>query len=333
MPLYNGELWVEEALDSVLAQTVRPDEFLVVDDGGTDESRQIVDRYAAKYPFIKVMASGATGGGQSAARNLAIATSTCDWVALIDQDDIWYPNHIEDLLEAVDEHRGLRLGWVYSEFDDIDLDGKLITRDFIVHRQTQNPKRDLVSVLAQGMIIQPSATLIDRKAIIEVGGFDEKLSGYEDDDLFLRLFLGNYDNVWLPDPTSQWRIHESSSGASSRTDDSLTYYGRKLIEMFPDDKWRGYYYRRDVIAPRIMRTWMQMYVRASRFHNGPKMKQYAREARHYARYLSPRQRVTMFWFLWVIGLPPVVRLRIATADDDSLVWAPFIALARRASRM
>lgn len=333
MPLYNGEPWVEQALNSVVAQKVRPDEFLVVDDGGSDGARAIADRFAEKHDFIRVVSSGKTGGGQSAARNVGIGLSSCDFVALIDQDDVWYPNHIEDLLVAVGTHRGLRLGWVYSDFDDIDQDGKLITRDFIERNHVGNPKRDLVRLLSEGVIIQPSATLIDRLAILDVGGFDEKLSGYEDDDLFLRLFLANYDNVWLPEPTSQWRIHATSSGGSERMEESLRYYGQKLLGMFPDDKWRGLYYQRDVIAPRLIRTWLQMYVRAGRYGNSRKMKVYAREGRKFTRYLHPRQRVLMFWMLWLLSLRPVIALRIATIDDDSLILAPFIAAARRAARM
>lgn len=333
MPLYNGEPWIEQALQSVVSQTVLPDEFLIVDDGGTDGGRAIADRYAAQYPFIRVMSSGAVAGGQSAARNRAIDTSTCDYIALIDQDDVWYPNHIEDLLAAIAEHRGLRLGWVYSDFDDIDIDGKLIARDFIERRNIHNPKRELARILSEGLIIQPSATLINRRAIVDVGGFDERLSGYEDDDLFLRLFLGNYDNVWVPEPTSQWRIHESSSGGSDRMETSLQYYGTKLIDMFPDDRWRGYHYRRDTLAPRFVHTWLQMYVRASRYRNAAKMKFYARQARTFVKYLPPRQRVLMFWLLWVMSLSPVIRLRILTVDNNSVVMAPLIALGRRAARM
>lgn len=333
MPLYNGEPWLEQALNSVVAQTVLPDEFLVVDDGGTDGGRAIADRFAAEYQFIRVISTGVVGGGQSAARNLAIATSSCDYVALIDQDDVWYPNHIEDLLKAALEHRGLRLGWVYSDFDDIDIDGHLIARDFIERRELGNPKRELARILSEGLIIQPSASLIDRLAVIDIGGFDEQLSGYEDDDLFLRLFLNNYDNIWLPESTSQWRIHESSSGGTDRMEASLHYYGRKLLDMFPDDKWRGQYYRRDVIAPRFLFTWVQMYVRASRYGNGAKMRSHAREARTFVRYLPPRRRIITFWMLWLMGLPPVVRIRILTVDNNSMALAPFIALGRRAARM
>jgi glycosyltransferase involved in cell wall biosynthesis len=331
MPLYNGEPWVEQALNSVVAQTVLPDEFLIVDDGGSDGGLAIAERFAAEHDFIRIIPTGRTASGQSAARNLGIGASSCDFVALLDQDDVWYPNHLEDLIQAVGTHRGLRLGWVYSDFDDIDVDGNLIVRGFIRRAELENPKRELYNILSEGLIIQPSASLVLRSAILDVGGFDEELSGYEDDDLFLRLFLGNYDNIWLPDPTSQWRIHESSSGGTDRMDESFRYYGKKLIEMFPDDKWRAQHYRRDVIVPRLIHTWVQMYVRASRYGNARKMKMYAREARGLTRYLGPRQRVMTFWFLVVLRLPFVVRLSIATVDNNSLLLAPFVALGRRAA--
>ncbi len=87
-----------------------------------------------------------------------------------------------------------------------------------------------------------------------MGGFDELLCGYEDDDLFLRMFRESFDNVYVPHPTSQWRIHEASCGASNRMDDSLRYYARKLLAAFPDDRWRGISYARDCIVPRFIIT-------------------------------------------------------------------------------
>ena len=331
MPLFNGELWVEQSLTSILEQSVLPDEIIVVDDGSTDGGAELVRKIAATNPLIRIISQ--MNAGQSAARNLAISLTKCAYVALIDQDDIWYPNHLEELRDAVTRHHGLRLGWVYSDFDDIDLTGVLVQRDFIEERKTQNPKRDLVKVLEQGFIIQPSATLISRAAILAVGGFDERLSGYEDDDLFLRIFMANYDNVYLPYPTSQWRIHETSGGGSARMEASLKIYSNKLIEMFPNDKWRGIYYRSDIIAPRIINLWMQMYIRASRYKNKEKMRLYAREASLFVTYLRPRARLTFASILFVLRQPLFIRFRTATVDDRSIGWAPFVALARRYVRL
>lgn len=327
MPVYNGRLWVEQALHSVLAQSLQPDEIIVIDDGCTDDSIELVRAIAHDEPRIRVVTQ--VNAGQSAARNLAISMCESEWIALIDQDDLWYPNHLEVLARAATEHTGLRLGWAYSDFDDIDIDGRLVTRDFIKRSKVDNPKRDIMKVLYQGFIIQPSATLIRREAILEVGGFDERLSGYEDDDLFLRIFRADYDNVFLPLPTSQWRIHESSSGGTDRMVESLRIYSQKLIEAFPNDKWRGLYYRSDVLAPRFITTWIQMYVRASRYDDRAKMRLYAREAARLVRYLRPRPRAKMKAALFVLKQPLFIRIWSGSADSKSLGWTQLGAWGRR----
>jgi glycosyltransferase involved in cell wall biosynthesis len=198
-------------------------------------------------------------GGQSSARNFAVAHSRSALIALLDQDDRWYPNHLQVLRREFAEHEGMPLGWAYSDFDDIDAAGRVVSRDSIARRNLENPKRHLASLLAHGLIIQPSATLIGREAFQAVGGFDERLCGYEDDDLFLRIFRASFDNSFVPYPTSQWRIHEACCGASQRMDDSLRYYIKKLLTAYPNDCWRGAYYARDAIAPRFIATWLQMY--------------------------------------------------------------------------
>jgi glycosyltransferase involved in cell wall biosynthesis len=327
LPLYNGELWVEQAVRSILDQTVPPDEIIVVDDGSTDDGVARVRELMAAHPKITLISQ--PNAGQSAARNRAITGCRSEWIALIDQDDLWYPNHIEDLLGLVQNHRGLRLGFVYSDFDDIDLDGRMVTRSFVSRMKVDNPKRDLVKVLSQGFIIQPSAALINRAAILEVGGFDERLSGYEDDDLFLRIFLANYDNAFLDSPTSQWRIHETSSGGSDRMEESLRIYSQKLMDAFPNDRWRGLYFRSRYLAPRFIRTWVQMYIRARRYKNRPKMRLYVREARALVHYLRPRARVTMS--LGLLFLPVLVRLWPGPRADQSRDSTLMGRMARRAA--
>ena len=274
MPVYNGERFLRESISSVFNQTIFPHEFVIIDDGSSDGSRAIVEEMCREYPITFIKRD--ENYGQSACRNFAIKQCKSDLIALIDQDDRWYPNHLEELIKPFNEHRaGLPLGWAYSDFDDVDEDGRVVARSFINRPTLQNPKRDLLQLLAQGTIIQPSATLISRTAFEAVGGFDENLSGCEDDDLFLRMFRENYDNAYIPHPLSQWRIYDSSFGASDRLARSQRYYIRKLIAQFPDDKWRGHYYARDVIAPRFVMTWIHMYLRAGRYKDYKRMREYA----------------------------------------------------------
>jgi glycosyltransferase involved in cell wall biosynthesis len=322
MPLYNGAKWVEQSIRSILTQTRMPDEVIVVDDGSTDDGPAIVRQLSAEYPIIKLLHK--PNGGQSSARNFAVAHSKCALISLLDQDDVWYPSHLELLVKPFEEHKGgLPIGWTYSSFDDIDENGGLISRPFMVDG-LENPKRQLNSILYQGMIIQPSATLISRAAFVDVGGFDERLCGYEDDDLFLRIFRANFDNFYIPESTSQWRIHSSSCGSSDRHDNSLRLYVQKLLEMFPNDTWRGVYYARDLIAPRFIATWIAMYARAARYKNHAKMREYARDAFALVRYLSvPR--------MLVFG-PALIAMRSPVAGRAILAINSRRARNRRRSR-
>jgi glycosyltransferase involved in cell wall biosynthesis len=250
IPLYNGARYIEEALRSVLRQTLPPAEIIVVDDGSTDGGADIVRRLGAEFPLRLV---GKANGGQSSARNFGAALATGNLLALLDQDDIWYPTHLEKLARPFRRPRTPTLGWVYSNLDEIDADGRLLVRSFLTTLGSVHPKRDIFACLRQDMFVLPSATLIDRAAFNAVGGFDEQLSGYEDDDLFLRLFLAGYDNDFIDTALSQWRIYDTSSSYSPRMGRSRAVYARKLIAAYPDDAARSIYFTRDLLVPRFYR--------------------------------------------------------------------------------
>ena len=102
MTNYNYEQYVEEAVESVMAQTVLPDEIVLVDDGSTDSSREIIEKLARRYPkTLKVLLS--ENGGQAAALNRAYAESTGDRIFLMDSDDTWVPEKLETMLPYLDE--------------------------------------------------------------------------------------------------------------------------------------------------------------------------------------------------------------------------------------
>ena len=119
---------------------------------------------------------------------------------------------------------------------------------------TEHPKRNLFACLREDMYVLPSASLISRKAFDDVGGFDERLSGYEDDDLFLRLFRKGYANVFLTTPLSKWRIYFDSSSYSFRMRRSCSIFTRKLLADYADDPKRALFFQRDLLLPRFYRT-------------------------------------------------------------------------------
>ena len=194
---------------------------------------------------------------------MAVKHTRCSHVAFLDQDDIWYPNHLEELVKPFQERRYPELGWAYSNLDEIDRDGRMVTRSCLDQKpEIQHPKRSIVGCLTTDMFILPTSSLISRKAFDKAGGFDERLSGYEDDDLFLRMFRLGYENIYINKALAQWRIFPESASHSVRMGRSRMIYLRKLIEMFPPGDFRNLNYVRQLIAPRFC-PWLLLEYRAA----------------------------------------------------------------------
>jgi glycosyltransferase involved in cell wall biosynthesis len=250
IPLYDGGRFIREALTSVFDQILVPDEIIVVDDGSSDDGPDIVREMGRQRP-IRLISK--PNGGQSSARNLGVDHAHGDLIAFLDQDDAWYPNHLSELVKPFLEPRQVEIGWTYCDLDEVNESGEMVAREVLVKTKAKHPKRELGDCLRNDMFILPSASLVSRRAFRQVGGFDERLSGYEDDDLFLRLFQAGFDNVFLPQALSRWRIWGISSSYSPRMAISRMTYARKLIQRFPDDCTMDRFPIRDWIAPRFVR--------------------------------------------------------------------------------
>ena len=257
LPLYNGRRFVREAVASVVAQTLAPAELVVVDDGSTDGAVEDLEGLATPFPLRVVRQPNA---GQSAARNRGLRETTAGLVAFLDQDDRWYPQHLAVLAAAVCADDAI--GWAYGDFDEIDGEGRLVTRDFLQVHAVPHPKPTLVACVERDLMVLPSASLLRREALDGVGGFDEGLSGYEDDDLFVRVFRAGWRHAFVPGATVAFRIHGGSSSDDARFVASRRRYADKLAASLPDDPRMRRYYVRNHVAPRFFETCLADYVRA-----------------------------------------------------------------------
>jgi glycosyltransferase involved in cell wall biosynthesis len=259
IPFYNGMRWIERAVKSVAGQTVIPDEFIVVNDGSKPEERIALDHLAMQYGFRIIDKSN---GGQGSARNAGVAASTSNYLCFLDQDDFYLPNHIEDLVTALPE-KDLKFGFVYADLNIADGDGGLIFTTSVKEHSPANPKRSLIDLLRADMFVLPSASIVGRTAFESVGGFDPQFMGYEDDDLFLRIFRNGFSNYYLDKPVTVWCIHGESTSYSIRMSRSRFKYFMKLTELYPDNPDRGLYFFRDCIAPRFGRAFLADAVKAT----------------------------------------------------------------------
>lgn len=258
IPVFNGRDYVETAVRSVIAQTLQPVELFLVDDGSIDGSQSVLE--AIDTPFPKYVLHQKRQY-QSAARNMAAAKATGKYLAFLDHDDLWYPKHLEKLIAPMEADD--RIGWVYSDMDEIDTEGNLVALNTLrgYSPSVAHPKTNIFEMLGSDMFIFPSAAAVRRSAFLGVGGFDERLSGYEDDDLFLRLFRAGWLNVYLPESLLRYRRHASSSSFSERMWQSRDIYAGKLIDSFPDNPHLVRFFVRDIIAPRFFQSAKAEYLR------------------------------------------------------------------------
>jgi GT2 family glycosyltransferase len=248
IPFYNGSRWIERALQSVAAQTFKPKEVLIVNDGSEETELAFLEGLQSRFIF-KVL--NQKNGGQSSARNFGIREASCEFICLLDQDDYFLPNHIELLLKAVDPSDSM-FGFSYGDLWRESESG-LVLAHSCVNLESQHPHTDLKALLGTNMYILPSAALISRSAFMNVGGFDPELRGYEDDDFFLRLFLAGYTNRFIPDAVTVWTLNTSSTSFTESMARSRFIYFKKLMKLFPEGSVPGTRVFGDFIFKRFAR--------------------------------------------------------------------------------
>lgn len=174
IPTFNRAHTLGRALDSVISQTLLPQQVIVVDDGSTDSTADLV----AGYTGVRYLRQ--ENRGVSAARNLGIRHCGCDWVALLDSDDEWLPEKLEVQFGALAENSGHRL----IHCDEIWIrDGRR------VNAADRHRKRGgwIFEHCLPLCVISPSAAVIEKGLLEEAGGFNEELPACEDYDLWLRV--------------------------------------------------------------------------------------------------------------------------------------------------
>jgi len=175
IPTYNRGWIIRAAIDSVLAQTYRDFELIVVDDGSTDETAKILQSYG---PEVKVIRQA--NAGVSAARNAGIRSAEGALIAFLDSDDRWLP---EKLRVQVDFF-AFRPEAVICQTEEIWIRNGKRVNPKKVHKK---PSGHIFKASLALCLVSPSAVMLRRELFDEVGGFDQTLPACEDYDLWLRI--------------------------------------------------------------------------------------------------------------------------------------------------
>ena len=175
IPTYNRRAMLVEAVDSVLAQSYRDRELIVVDDGSTDGTAgDLAMRFGARLRVIVQSRSGV-----AAARNAGVGAARGDYIAFLDSDDFWLPQKLERQIDFM-----LAADAAISQTDEVWIRNDVRVNPKKKHRK---PSGDVFRPSLELCLVSPSAVLMTRELFDRIGGFDESFPVCEDYDLWLRI--------------------------------------------------------------------------------------------------------------------------------------------------
>ncbi|WP_025209156.1 glycosyltransferase [Hippea sp. KM1] len=183
LPTYNREKTVSRAIESVLAQTFTDFELIIIDDGSTDNTKEIVNKFKdERIVYVRYNENRE----RSAARNSGIKISRGKYIAFLDSDDEWIRDKLKKQVNLVENSKE-NVGVVYTGYTQVwdNLNGRKITNPFI--DSVEKLEGNIYEELKKGDFVLPSSVLVKKKVFEKVGLFDEKIYAGEAWDLWVRI--------------------------------------------------------------------------------------------------------------------------------------------------
>jgi glycosyltransferase involved in cell wall biosynthesis len=231
IPTFNSARFIRETVESVLAQTYRDREVIVVDDGSTDSTREVLEGFGKDVRCILQ-----DNRGPSAARNRGVEAARGDWIAFLDADDLWDSRKLEVQMSFAAANPGIAL--LFS--DEVEFDEHGVVRSSLIAGSRcypaivdQVPIQEPVNKLLIENFIPTSSVLVRRRCFDTSGLFDESLRVSEDRDLWTRI-AARHPIACLPEIVGRKRRHDTNiSSAEELTHRSRIRAWSKAQSLFP----------------------------------------------------------------------------------------------------
>lgn len=223
IPSYNAGRYVKEAVDSALAQTYKNIEIIVVDDGSTDNTKEILEPYIAarKIKYIYQANKGLAG-----ARNIGIKNSKGEYVAFLDADDIFLPEKIEKQVSQMEANPACDMSYcdLYHFWDEEP--DKLFKLDYKYYSG-----RDVLPNLLKRSFIAPVTVLLRRTVFDRYGLFSEEIKQFAEDwELWLRLAYGGAQICFLPEILAKLRLRREGNIQGLSRQPEMKVVALKVLE-------------------------------------------------------------------------------------------------------
>jgi len=261
IPTFNCGSYISEGIDSALNQTFKDFEIIIVDDGSTDNTKEIVQEYIEKHPKI-IKYFYQSNQGVASARNKGIMESKGEYIAILEADDVWLPEKIRMQVKILNENSDAAMVYTDAEM----FEGDHLIRASLCHSTHANQKIDgfrkkiqqcqfndgtilkesLFDELLFGNLIVTLSVVMRKNCLSDVGNFDSHLA-IDDYDYWIRI-SEKFPIIYLNKITTRYRYRENSlSGKNSLRSARYNEFGAKAIEKV----LKKYPNKKNILAKRI----------------------------------------------------------------------------------
>lgn len=214
IPTYNRAHFLPETLDSVLGQTFRDLEVLVVDNASSDGTAELMESYVSRDPRVKYIRKPVNKGVMDSYR-LGLQNSSGEYQAFLDSDDTMLPNRLEKQVKILDQRPDVSL--VFTGYYYTDAQGRKLRKSPIY------PDHNHLDQLLLSCFIQWNTIVMRRTALNATGPFDDSLSHSWDWDFLLRMLLGGSKFVGIQEPLNTYRMHPNNLTRNTANEESALH--------------------------------------------------------------------------------------------------------------
>lgn len=205
-PTYNSSKFIKRTIQSVIDQSYTDWEYLIVDDGSTDNTVELINEYIKKETRIKFFKTQENSGGPALPKNIGIKNATGEYVAFLDHDDEWYIEKLQKQLDIFNSNKNSKLGIVacYVNIKDNDTN-KLISKRNNYYRG------NIIKELTNNNFLFTSSCVMTKLSILkEAGPFDSTFKVIEDWDMWIRISELGYDFDFVPEYLLNYLVHSKN---------------------------------------------------------------------------------------------------------------------------
>lgn len=203
IPAYNYARYLDESIQSVLAQTFRDFEIIVIDDGSTDNTAEVVSAYPVRYFYQE-------NQGLPAARNRGTALTNSEYIIFLDADDVITENTLQKSVDVLDRHPEVGFSYGQALFvNDLGVILGMRKSSFLRGSAVVDGKEQIKELSLYTNRITISSAMVRRYCLNEVGGFHEEMKRFQDHHFFIKM-AKKYPVAYIAEPLVKYRVHSGS---------------------------------------------------------------------------------------------------------------------------